>query len=101
MATSEEDGKEPTLQDVLQAVGELPTEMRSGLAEMRGRLDGVDGRLDRLTKEVETLGHDVRRQLTELDGLPEKIAAAVEKTTASEIRQLNPDVAQLQRAAGQ
>ena len=62
--------REPTLHDVLQAVGELRAELgevRIGLGDVRGqqieqgrRLEGIDGRLDGITGEVGTLGRSLQ-----------------------------------------
>ena len=76
--------REPTLHDVLAAVGELRGEV--------GELRGV----------VETLGREVRAQRKELPGAVAGIVvAAIERTTyATDLRILQADVAEL-KAAGQ
>ena len=93
--------REPTLRDVLGAVGELRGELgevRIGLGDVRGRLDRlggevtelrgdvveqgrrqdrVDGRLNSLTREVETLSRELRESSPERRGsLPGFIPAS-------------------------
>ena len=116
---------EPTLQDVLEAVAELRTEMRGelgdvrselgevrvGLGDVRGRVDrlGVEvgelhgevteqgHRLDALTGEVETLGRETRKELRELS---EQVVAGVlvgfeRSAYATDLRTLQAEVAEL------
>ena len=75
--------------------------------ELGGRLDPIGdevvklrGEQDALTAEVQILGRVTRKQFADLDGLPEKVAAAVTETTVRDPYQLQADVAEVTRAAG-
>lgn len=121
--------REPTLRDVLGALGELREELgqvRIGLGDVRGqqvaqgrRLDGIDGRLDgtdrrldALTREVEIHGRETRTERQELPGqIVAGVLAGIERSgyasvtdlraLQAEVAELRADVAELKRAAGQ
>ena len=113
--------REPTLRDVLRAVGELREELgevRIGLGDVRGeqikqgrRLDGIEGRMDGLTGrmdrfegrmdgltgELEIPGREVRRQAADLPAqIITGVVSGIERTTfVTKLRALQTEVADL------
>ena len=115
--------REPTLRDVLGALGELHEELgqvRIGLGDVRGqqvaqgrrldaiderldemgeRLDGMDGRLDALTREVEIHERETRRERQELPGMiVAGVLAGIERSgyaSVTDLRALQAEVAEL------
>lgn len=71
---------QPTIETVVQLLGEMREEMRAGFEEMRAgfeavnaRLDRVDARLDKIERKIRILNDDVLSIRADLAGIDQRV----------------------------
>jgi prefoldin subunit 5 len=66
-------GTQPTIETVVQMLGEMREEMRAGFEAVNARLDRVDARLDKIERKISILNDDVLSIRADLAGIDQRM----------------------------
>ena len=64
---------QPTIETVVQILGEMREEMRAGFEAVNARFDRVDARLDKIERKIKVLNDDVLSIRADLAGIDQRV----------------------------